>query len=197
MPPAATQSNNELWGDDDDGDDIILLASQAYDMKQAHDNLDITSFEGFQPNKKSNSTSTQKPVIISDDEDFLNDILIENDLHEKRLSQMPNSVKPAASENMFAMDTKPTAGPSRRRPNNPPPQAISSVSGINREQRNENIQKHISSAQDVKIKFLLKESEESKRQKNRFEEEIQQLTEKCQTKDGEVCFLIVVVVHLI
>lgn len=194
MPPPAAHNNQELWGDDED-DVILLLASQAVDgIQQAEDNLsmNITSFEGFQPNVKSDSTSTQKPVIISDDEeDYLKEFLLENDLNEKMLSQMPVTSQPAASENMFAMDTEPVAGPSRQ---DPQPQVL----GTYREHRNENIQKNMSSAKDVHISFMMQELEEAKRKERCLEEEIKQLTEKCQTKDGEVYFLfsIEILVHL-
>lgn len=182
MPPPAT-SNHDIWGDDDD-DVILLLASQAVEsLQQAEDdhNMDITSFDGFQPNKKS-STSTQKPVIISDDEDFLRDFLNENDQNEKMLSQMPNAVAPAGSENMFVMETDSVASTSRRPDNYPPANVLT-----NREHRNENIQKNISSCKDKEIKYMNKKLVEAKLQNDRFQEEIKQLTEKCQTKDGEVC----------
>lgn len=207
-PPPATKSDQELMDDEDDV--ILLLASQAFDgLQQAEDNLsmDIPSFGFFQPNKKS-STSTQKPVIISDHEDdFLNDFLMENDLNEKMLSQMPGVVQPAASENMFALDTEPAAGTFRmpdippagtsRMSDKPPAQVLNNGYGSNnRQPRNENIQKNISSAKDAQIKFMMKELEDAKRQKVRFEEEIRLLTEKCQTKDGEVCFIIEIIVHL-
>lgn len=185
--PQTSVVNQELWGNDDD-DEILLLASQAIDgIQQAEDGynltMDITSFDGFKSNKKPGSTSTQMPVIISDDdEDVLKDFLHENDLNETMLSQMPGAVQPAASENMFAMYTEPAAGTSRR-PDNPQSQVL----GTNRKHINENIQRNISSAKDAQIKFMMKELEEAKLEKNRFEEEIKQLTEKCQTKDGEVC----------
>lgn len=188
VPPLAPPPESaDLWGDDDD--ELVMLASQVAEQVEAHAEQVLTQAMDFQESsitferfRKEVDASTQLPKA----DDLINEFLCDND-DEDLFADVPdfNNVPAQPVRASTSKESDRRQSTSRATIEREPilPKPATEVRESEPTQANDKIE---STRMEIRATFLSNKLRDQKKEIENLKDNLNDINEKCQTKEGEV-----------